>query len=345
MIGLTLGLLGIAAFVLARELSRRLLDPDSALYVLDLPNERSLHEIPTPRGGGLAIAAAVLVIGAISVAVLEWKTDLIWLGLAGLLTAGLSYVDDRAPVHPGFRISAHFVIAFGLAAGGFVLEELRLPGVSWALPDWTGVGLCVLYIVWMLNLYNFMDGMDGFAAGMAVLGFGSFAVLGLMADGVLFAAISLAIAAAAGGFLCFNFPPARLFMGDVGSSFLGLLAAGMSLWADREQLFPLWIGVVVFSPFIVDATVTLGRRVVRGERVWRAHRSHFYQRLVQIGWGHRKTVLWEYSLMVVSSTVAIAALMLSPAGQWLLLCGWGLAYTMIIVLVYRLEATYRSRAA
>jgi hypothetical protein len=150
---------------------------------------------------------------------------------------------------------------------------------------------------------------------------------------------------AAGEYLLFNFPPARIFMGDAGSSLLGFLAAGLSLWGSVEGIFPLWIAVLVFSPFIVDATVTLGRRLWRRERVWEAHKSHCYQRLVQLGWGHRKTVLWEYLLMMLCSISAVAALYLAPAHQWLLLVSWIFVYVILIALVSRLEGRARSHDA
>ena len=189
-----------------------------------------------------------------------------------------------------------------------------------------------------MNLYNFMDGMDGFAGGMAVIGFGTFAVFGWLAGQQLFAALNLIVAAAAGGFLLFNFPAARIFMGDIGSSSLGFLAAAFMLWADRNGIFPLWIGVLVFSPFIVDATVTLIRRILRRDKFWEAHKRHYYQRLVQLGWGHRRTVLWEYAVMVLCAVSALIARYLAPSGQWIMIAMWLLAYLVIMIVVHELEA-------
>ena len=131
-------------------------------------------------------------------------------------------------------------------------------------------------------------------------------------------------------------------MGDAGSSLLGFLAAGLSLWASAAGIFPLWIAVLVFSPFIVDATVTLGRRLWRRERVWEAHKSHCYQRLVQLGWGHRKTVLWEYFLMMLCSVSAVLALYIEPTQQWWLLTSWIIVYDILIALVNWLEARART---
>jgi UDP-N-acetylmuramyl pentapeptide phosphotransferase/UDP-N-acetylglucosamine-1-phosphate transferase len=181
----------------------------------------------------------------------------------------------------------------------------------------------------MINLYNFMDGMDGFAGGMAVFGFLALAVLGWRAGDTAFALANGAIAAAAAGFLLGNFPPARVFLGDLGSASLGFLAAAASLIGSQRGLFPLWVAWLAFSPFIVDATWTLFARLARGERVWEAHRSHHYQRLVLAGWGHRRTVLRAYLLMAACAATAVAAPAMNPRDQWMLLLGWGVIYLLI----------------
>lgn len=126
----------------------------------------------------------------------------------------------------------------------------------------------------------------------------------------------------------FNFPPARIFMGDTGSATLGLLVAGFSLWGIRVDLFPLWFPMLVFSPFIVDATVTLIRRVLRKEKVWQAHRTHYYQRLSLAGWGHRKTVVVEYGLMLATGLSAIAMLQ-CPSFRVASLIIWSVVYILL----------------
>ena len=123
-----------------------------------------------------------------------------------------------------------------------------LPGLSWSLPSWLGIIGAVMFVVWMTNLFNFMDGMDGLAGGMSTIGFSTYAILGYQSGDQAFLATSLVIAAASAGFLVFNFPPAKIFMGDVGSSTLGLLAGALTLWGSSQQLFPLWARRVgVFS--------------------------------------------------------------------------------------------------
>ena len=333
-------LLAAAAFFISMVVTRRFCNPMSRFHILDQPNDRSLHSQPTPRSGGLAILLAVYVCGIGAIYWLGQSRDSSygWMGGSALLVAGVSYIDDRFTLPSGVRFIVHILAAALIAFGGFVLGRLELPGLDLPLPYWIGVIFTPLFAVWMLNLYNFMDGMDGFAGGMTVFGFGTFAILGLFAESTLFSVLNLIIAAAVMGFLVFNFPPARIFMGDVGSSTLGFLAASMSLWAAHEQVFPFWLAVLIFSPFIVDATVTLIRRLLRGEKVWQAHKTHYYQRLVQAGWGHRKTVLWEYVLMAACAGSAIWVVRQTETVQWWIIGFWTMVYALLIAMVRRLGA-------
>jgi UDP-N-acetylmuramyl pentapeptide phosphotransferase/UDP-N-acetylglucosamine-1-phosphate transferase len=260
-----------------------------------------------------------------------------WLMAGAGLIAALSFLDDRRGLPVVVRFLGHVIGACLVVLGaGLTLPPLFL-GISVSWPVWLGLGLSVLFLVWMVNLYNFMDGMDGFAGGMALIGFGTFAVFGLLGGNLLFTGLSLTIAAAAGGFLLSNFPPARIFMGDTGSAALGLLAGGLSLWGARDGIFPFWTALLVFSPFIVDASITLVRRLFRGERIWQAHKSHYYQRLVQSGWGHRKAVSYEYALMLACGLSALFAQYLNPQGQVALVLFWCFAYLLLMTGVHRLE--------
>ena len=325
------------AFVLAAFLARRFCNPASRLHLLDHPNERSLHTQPTPRTGGVAIFAGFVAAIPVWLFAVGDAGPVVWLVAAALLIAVLSFLDDRRGLPVAVRFLGHLIGAGLVVFGaGLVLPPL-FAGLSMPGPLWLGYGLSILFLVWMVNLYNFMDGMDGFAGGMAVIGFGAFAVLGLHAGNLAFLALSLCIAGAAGGFLLYNFPPARIFMGDTGSAALGLLAGGLSLWGARDGVFPFWVAVLVFSPFIVDASVTLIRRLVRGERIWQAHKTHYYQRLVQSGWGHRKTVLYEYALMLACGLSALFARQLNTSGQAALIIFWCLAYPLMMIGVHRLE--------
>ena len=307
------------------------------LPMVDYPNARSLHVKPVPRTGGLAVLAGILIGSAV-----------LWIGAgdvpmerviglgAGLLPLTLvSVLDDRYGISARVRLLIHGWAALCLLAAGPVPAGLHWPGLALPLPAGIADVLVVLFVIWMINLYNFMDGMDGFAGGMAVIGFSTLAWLGRTDAG--FVTLCLTIAAASAGFLIHNFPPAKIFLGDAGSTTLGFLAAACSLWGSRAGLFPLWIALLIFSPFIVDATVTLLRRLWRGEKVWEAHRSHYYQRLVLLGWGHRRTVLAEYALMLACAGSAVLAVQLPPVGQAALVGGWIAIYGLLMQVVARLE--------
>jgi len=337
--------IAVTAFVLATFLTYRFSRPGSGFYLLDHPNERSLHTSPTPRSGGVAI---VIAIGLASLIWFYWHgAPAVVYGLAAgiAVVAGMSYLDDWHGLPVLGRLLGHAIGASLLLVSGLSLHSLSLPGIEGSSLPWVGWVFSLLFLVWMTNLYNFMDGMDGFAGGMAVFGFGTFAILGLMAGQLSFAGLCLAAAASAAGFLVFNFPPARIFMGDTGSATLGLLAGGLSLWGSREGIFPFWIALLVFSPFIVDASVTLVQRLLRSERVWQAHKTHYYQRLVQSGWGHRRTVLAEYALMLACSFSALAARNADPMWQWLVIGGWALIYMLLMRGVSLLEQKRTGRTA
>jgi UDP-N-acetylmuramyl pentapeptide phosphotransferase/UDP-N-acetylglucosamine-1-phosphate transferase len=319
-----------AAFGAALVFSRALSRSTHRLRLLDHPNSRSLHLKSVPRTGGLAIVVSVVIgilIHWIAITGFASRAGLfLGMGLAPL--AVISLLDDYRTIAAQWRILVHLWAAVSLLATGFTPDSLHLPGLALPVPGWAALPLALLFTVWMINLYNFMDGMDGFAGGMAVIGFATLAWLGRSDAG--FAAICLIVAAASAGFLVYNFPPARIFLGDVGSTTLGFLAATCSLWGSKMGLFPLWIAWLTFSPFIVDATVTLLRRLLRGEKVWEAHRSHYYQRLVLLGWGHRRTVLVEYALMLACAGSALVAVPLSPTAQVMLALVWVLIYSLLI---------------
>lgn len=238
------------------------------LVAMDHPNERSLHDTPTPRTGGLAIVASF----ALTQLPVLWLFGVSWGGFAVAVAVAMmlavSLADDLRDMSVAVRLSVQAGAALVLIVFDFSLRDVVLPGVRWSLSPSLGVSFSLLLVLWLTNLYNFMDGIDGLAGGMGVIGFAAIGVLGAQAGDFGFFAVCAVISAACGGFLVFNYPPARIFMGDAGSSVLGLLAAAMSLKADRDGLFPLWVSMLVFSPFIVDATVTLIRRALRRKVLW-----------------------------------------------------------------------------
>ncbi|MEA3638360.1 MAG: glycosyl transferase [Lamprobacter sp.] len=344
-----LAALSLSAFAVSALLTALLAQGRLAIFqVLDHPNERSLHAHPVPRTGGIALLAGLgagLLAGwAVGLATGLWSSRLSpvtsaearasaallpWLGSALLLVAGVSFWDDRVDLSRRLRLLVHLMAALLLWWGGLRWDHLGLPGPLIPLPLLLALPLTLLYSIWMLNLYNFMDGMDGLAGGMASIGFGTLALLGYTAGDLPYSLCCAAVAAAAAGFLTRNLPPARIFLGDIGASSLGLLAAGLSLWGASVGLFPLWISGLIFSPFIVDATWTLLRRARRGERLWDAHRSHHYQRLVLAGWGHRRTLYWALALMAAAAASALAAPRLTTSEHWQLIAGWALIFVLI----------------
>lgn len=269
----------------------------------DVPNHRSLHTHVKPRTGGLAIVLAIA-LGAFF-AQDKINSELFLLVPYVLAIALLAFIDDIRSISPITRLLLQVSIAGFFAYNEFAVESLGLFGYEIHLIPVVGFIFSLLFIVWLVNLYNFMDGMDGFSAGMAIFGFSTFAILALLKGDIGFALVNLIIVAASVGFLLFNFPPSKIFMGDVGSTVIGMLVALFSLWADNREIFPILISVIIFTPFILDSTVTLFKRALRKEAIWKAHRTHYYQRLVLLGWGHKKTLLFEYGWMFVSSSVGI----------------------------------------
>lgn len=252
----------------------------------DIPNDRSLHHRPTPRIGGL-----VLIPAALGTGVLLMPASRPLLALALMLWL-LSFLDDRHSLPVALRLGIHLATA---AAAAWLLAPAH--AAPWLL-------MLTLLIAWSANLFNFMDGSDGLAGGMALIGFAAYG-LAAWPEAPALATLCGTLAAATAGFLVFNFPPARCFMGDAGSVPLGFLAATLGCWGMVENLWPAWFPALVFLPFLADATITLLRRIVTGQRFWQAHREHYYQRLIRMGWSHRRLALRAYGLMALCGAIAL----------------------------------------
>ena len=281
---------------------------------IDQPNERSLHTTVTPRTGGLAIMFGTLLTWLFIGVTYEW----IILPLA-LVT--ISLIDDIRGLKARWRFLAQFFVCTVFLA----LHPHHI--AVWMMP------IVLLAMVWMVNLYNFMDGSDGLAGGMAVIGFGAYAVAAYLGGYPDLFVVCATISSACLAFLIFNFHPAKIFMGDSGSIPLGFLAAALGIWGWQQALWPIWFPMLVFSPFIMDATMTLMKRLLRREKVWLAHKSHYYQRLVQMGWGHRTTAITHYILMLFASTSAIVAMQYWADWVLVVLGVWLLIYIVLMVLI------------
>ena len=186
----------------------------------------------------------------------------------------------------------------------------------------------------MTNLFNFMNGSDG-SPGHGGHRFGTLAIAACEAGAMALALVATCVAAASLGFLLHNFPPARVFLGDAGSVPLGFLAGALGLHGVFTGIWPLWFPMLVFSPFIVDASVTLLRRVVHGERFWRAHRSHYYQRLVMAGWSPRALALGAYALMAAAAASALAGEAAGRTGLFGIILVWAAAYALLFLAIER----------
>ena len=287
---------------------------------VDIPNQRSLHVRPVPRVGGWGVVPASLLLIALC------APSLRWIAFGAAILAVVSQIDDRRGLSARVRFAAH-VIVVGVAVSTSVVD------VAW----WFAAVL-VVALVWLVNLYNFMDGSNGLAGGMTVFGFASYAIAAAPSQPEL-AAAAAAVAGAGLGFLVLNFNPARIFLGDMGSIPLGFLAGALGFWGWQHEAWPIWFPALVFAPFIADATVTLLRRLARGEKFWQAHREHYYQRLVQLCGTHVRVALIYYCLMLAGSAIALFALHLSTLTQWLAVVCW---YAALGLVGWRIDCLWRS---
>jgi len=331
----TVAISALVALVVSTSLVWWLLRNARWLGLFDEPNHRSLHERVVPRSGGVGVLVAIVSgwgsIALVSVVVPSgW-----WMIVVGLMAvAGVSLLDDLRNVQPLARMSVHLFAGMFLVLAGLALPTLQLPGFVVHLGPVLSSVLTLLFISWFINLFNFMDGMDGLAGGMAFFGFTALAVLGVIGGEYTFACACGAVAGAAVGFLFFNFPPAQIFLGDVGSAPLGYLSGSFVVWADYSGVAPLWVGVMIFAPFFLDASVTLLRRLRRRERVWEAHRSHYYQRSVRAGSSQQRTVLAEYALMAGCGVTAVLVLEAPAIVQWFVIGGWSVVFMLCALHVH-----------
>ncbi len=312
---------------------------------LDVPNARSSHTVPTPRGGGLAfvlaLAAGLLALAPSGLLDGQWRPLVAVLG-AGVAVAVVGFLDDRGHVPARWRLLVHFsAAAWGLAwLGG--PPALALGG--WVLgPNALGWALAAFYLVWLLNLYNFMDGIDGLAAAQAItVGAGAALLYGVVGAPTPAMAMPLALAGAVAGFLLWNFPPARIFMGDVGSGFLGIVLGLLSLQAGRFEPLLLWAWLILQAVFVTDATLTLLRRLLRGERVYEAHRLHAYQHLSRRCGRHLPVTL---AVLLVTGLYLLPLAWAVAAGRLAPLAGLALAYLPLAGLALMLGAGRREAVA
>jgi Fuc2NAc and GlcNAc transferase len=300
---IVLALAGILATVAGYLLTHVVLRSSSA-GMLDVPNGRSLHTAPKPRGGGLSIVV-IATMGALGHAAASGQGEPIAPLLAGgLLIAAVGLRDDIRAMAIRYRLVVHALAAI-IALGHYGWwRSIALPGDAMLELGWLGAVLTFLWITGMTNAYNFMDGIDGIAGGQALVGGLAWAALGTLTGSSQVALFGALIAGSSAGFLRLNWAPARIFMGDVGSTFLGYAFAVMPLVVAAGDARGPWIAVLVAGPIVFDATFTILRRIVRRENILRAHRSHLYQRLVVAGHAHASVSAVYMALALILSVLA-----------------------------------------
>jgi len=280
--------------------------------MLDVPNTRSSHTLPTPRGGGLAIVVAAL--SGIWIAFPFIHSILsVWQLLAftfgALLVAGVSWVDDLRSLSTGIRFAVHLAAAVLAVLAFGAWKEIIIPGLGSFNLGWSGWPVTLLWIVGLTNAYNFMDGIDGIAGGQAVVAGLGWTIFGVAAHQPFLSAVGILLAASSLGFLGHNWPPAKIFMGDVGSAFLGYSFAVLPVIAAPFDPRVIFAGILFVWPFIFDAAFTFARRLINRENVFAAHRAHLYQRLVISGLSHQTVTFLYVTLAVIGAGMALAYVM------------------------------------
>lgn len=280
--------------------------------LFDVPNERSSHSTPTPRGGGVVIAAVsltgYLVLTQLSTMPFSWGYF-----AGGGLVAAVSLLDDIYSLPFWSRLFIHILAAYLLIADVGAWTHVWLPVVSQELELGSVVGtvLTALWVVWFINAYNFMDGIDGIAGLQVVVSGAAWAILSVLSGFPSTGAYASLVAAAGAGFLVHNWQPAKIFMGDVGSAFLGFTLAALPLLARSEigedrPLLPV-VGVLFVWLFVVDTAWTFLKRLMKGQKVWEAHREHLYQAMVIAGWTHaRVTIIYGVATAVLAVSLIFA---------------------------------------
>lgn len=306
---------GLALFALSAVLtwvaSRR-------LRVMDVPNERSSHAVPVPKTGGVAIVVTFLagMVAIYFVAEVARIEDRYFWGLLACVVflAVVSFVDDVNQRAYAAKLTTQVLCGIAVVLAGFTVERLWIPLRGEAPLGWLAYPVTLLWVVGLTNACNFMDGLDGLAAGVAAIAGAFLCAIAFSQQSVFVYAASLALVAAALGFLVFNFPPARIFMGDAGSTFFGFAFAVLALIGaslDRGHLSFYVVPLLLFQ-FIFDTFFTFVRRLVRGKPVHLAHRTHLYQLLQRSGYSHRAVTLFHYGVAVAQGIGAFVLVKLDP---------------------------------
>ena len=312
---------------------------------IDFPDPRRLHRVPTPRGGGIGIIVAGLLAVPLALPVAERAEPgmLVVLVLAwGLPLGALGVVDDHRELAPRFKLAVQLVAATVAAALGLRVPELALPPLGTIALGPLALPFSVLWLVWMANVFNFMDGMDALAAECGALFAAGLAALAVSGGAPALGALALAVGGALLGFLRYNAPPARIFMGDGGSLFTGAVLGGLGLALARTDVagVPPVVTALLLGSFVFDATFTVVRRALRGQAL-RPHRTHFYQRLALAGWPHHRVRALYVGLSAGGVAAAFGFWHASAAVQAAILLAAAVALGAVVVVTRRCEREAR----
>ncbi|MEN6328395.1 MAG: glycosyltransferase family 4 protein [Syntrophomonas sp.] len=323
-----IAIMGIALVFISFSLTWLVRQYTLRKQILDIPNERSSHDVVTPRGGGLGFVIIFLFCLCIlwSMGLIELNNYLALVG-GGVLIAVVGWTDDKNGLTQQVRSFFHFLAAAWAVycLGGFSVINVGFTNLHLS---WVGSIVAVIGTVWMINLYNFMDGVDGIAGTEAVSVAVMVGLLLLWQQSFSHAIVCFLLAASVMGFLIWNWPPAKIFMGDVGSGFLGYIFAVMAMWSEQSEAIPLIIWMLLLGVFVIDATVTLVKRMRKGEKLYEAHRSHVYQLAVQAGYSHKQVTDTVLLINVLLGIIAIGAVSYSNYSLGISL---GTAIVLIII--------------
>ncbi len=299
-------------------LIRYFISQNSFIRILDNPNNRSLHTKPIPRTGGIAIYSGVLLPLIYCFSSFVRESNVLYPLLGFIIMVIVSLMDDIKGVSPLIRLTMHF-----LGSGIFLVNYISFFSVLSLLQ----LFIIIFFVVWFINLYNFMDGLDGLCGSMSLSGFLVFGIIFFQHEIFDLSLFCFIFAGALIALLAFNFPPAKIFMGDAGAIGIGYLFAVLSVYCVCNGIFTLLIPVIIFLPFIYDASLTLIKRILRGEKPWQAHREHFYQRLATSDIGKLKTLYLEIVIIFCCGSAVLYLLKNSVITQFFSL------FFLIIVLI------------
>ncbi len=293
----------LLSYVTTRQMMRLAIEKQ----IIDVPNDRSSHTVPTPTGGGIAVVMWTVVSWSICLAT-GWVSysTLVPLLLASLLIAGIGYVDDRRDLPASWRLAIHLLAAVVIVGYFGGIETIEFGDFIVNLGIIGGM-FSVLLIVWLLNLYNFMDGIDGLAGAQALTCVLTVAICGWVSGDGEIVLLSEFLAASVVGFLILNWPPAKIFMGDVGSAFLGFVFGAMAVISHDSGELTIWVWLIALGVFVVDSTLTLLVRIARREKWMSPHRSHGYQKASRRLQSHRSVTL---------SVILVNLMWLMPLAAW-----------------------------